>query len=464
VSLWARVELLHGSYDAASRDPWVAEWPPHPARLFCALLASGIDDEGLRALRWLESQRPPTVHAEPQPLGVTVSRSYVVTNRVETKGGQQTHAGRKAIERVRTASHLHTPAFEFRWPDTEPDPDDLVTLQRLAKQVPYVGRSTSHAVVTLGFGDKTPLPADFEAWEPVPAADVASSEEQLTVPYAGYTDALLALHEQGGRAYEAGRERGYRSRSARAPSANAAAPAEAPHADVVILGIPRGLSVPGEMSGLLALALRKAVMSLVPDPLPATLSGHGADGLTHVAFLPLLDVGHPHARGHAMGVAIALPRDDVEVDLAIGRALAGESVSVTLPSGIVLDLERQDLSRESRLLRSSAWSRPATLWTSVTPIVLDRFPKSGPEDEIARACRALGLPDVVDIVTSRSPLLPGAVHMRRRHLPRRDERPRPLVHARIRFARPVRGPLALGAQRYLGVGLLYPARDREDVQ
>ena len=35
------VELLTGSYDAGDADDRrLAEWPPHPARLFCAMVAA----------------------------------------------------------------------------------------------------------------------------------------------------------------------------------------------------------------------------------------------------------------------------------------------------------------------------------------------------------------------------------------------------------------------------------------
>src|SRR2546430_1595185 len=35
------VRLRHGRYDAGAERPGDAEWPPHPARVFCALAASG---------------------------------------------------------------------------------------------------------------------------------------------------------------------------------------------------------------------------------------------------------------------------------------------------------------------------------------------------------------------------------------------------------------------------------------
>jgi CRISPR-associated protein Csb2 len=60
-------ELLTGRYTATSFNQWdVAEWPPHPARLFSALVAAWADvDEPdpieRDALLWLESQGPPAL-------------------------------------------------------------------------------------------------------------------------------------------------------------------------------------------------------------------------------------------------------------------------------------------------------------------------------------------------------------------------------------------------------------------
>lgn len=455
MSLTVRVELLHGVYDAAGLDAWRAEWPPHPARVFCALLASGQEEDDVRALRWLEAQPPPRVHAAVDVLDERLQRSYVVTNRIEGKGGHQAHAGRKAIERVRASCVPTVPRWAFSWPAAEPDPDVLHTLQLLTKKVPYVGRSTATAIVTVEEMEIATDPA-WVAWDPLSVADDMLADTFLRAPYAGYTAALLSTHETGGRAWEVGRERAYRQVDDRTERGEPPAAVQAPHDGLVVLGLPQGVTVPGEHAGLLTSALRKTVMSRARDPLVQTLSGHDADGRTHVAFVPLLDVGHPHARGHALGVAVLLPMGDDDARRAIGQAMdvAHGRLSLRLPSGVDLELEHRELTRSSEQLRPWTWSRPARTWATVTPIVLDRFPKENVERELVRSCEALGLPPVEDVIVSSSPLVPGAPRLLRRHLPRADRRP--VVHARLTFASDVAGPLVLGAQRYLGIGLLRP--------
>ena len=58
--------LRDGRYDAAGIRPDEPEWPPHPARLFCALVASAGAAADWAALRWLEEAGPPQVWANPE--------------------------------------------------------------------------------------------------------------------------------------------------------------------------------------------------------------------------------------------------------------------------------------------------------------------------------------------------------------------------------------------------------------
>jgi len=68
------IELLSGRYVAtAYNDRTRVEWPPEPARLFSALVATWGDGEPrgpegeaeLAALEWLEQQPPPEILASP---------------------------------------------------------------------------------------------------------------------------------------------------------------------------------------------------------------------------------------------------------------------------------------------------------------------------------------------------------------------------------------------------------------
>lgn len=65
------VELLTGRYAAtAHNDRGRAEWPPHPARFYSALVAALYDHEPdpseREALLWLEKQDPPSLRVDPE--------------------------------------------------------------------------------------------------------------------------------------------------------------------------------------------------------------------------------------------------------------------------------------------------------------------------------------------------------------------------------------------------------------
>jgi CRISPR-associated protein Csb2 len=85
------VELLTGRYVATSfSNRRAAEWPPHPARFFSALVATASKHAELvadarHALEWLEQQGPPHVlasEAEPR----LVVTAYVPENTTRVLG------------------------------------------------------------------------------------------------------------------------------------------------------------------------------------------------------------------------------------------------------------------------------------------------------------------------------------------------------------------------------------------
>src|SRR5207248_7942432 len=79
------VEFLLGRYAAADfRDRDRPEWPPHPARLFSALVAaahgSGMGESARDALLWLEGLPPPQLCAEGAPAAQSPVTAYVPVN------------------------------------------------------------------------------------------------------------------------------------------------------------------------------------------------------------------------------------------------------------------------------------------------------------------------------------------------------------------------------------------------
>ncbi len=124
-----------------------------------------------------------------------------------------------------------------------------------------------------------------------------------------------------------------------------------------------------------------------------------------------------------------------------------------------------DFSPAAQTLWPATWTRPSKRWASVTPILLDRFPKrKGPtvEDILTAACVRAGLPEPTISHGPYSVLsgVPAVPQFRLRR--KKEERPRWGVHAVLEFPIKIRGPILLGAGRYFGLGLLKPyPRKRE---
>lgn len=239
------------------------------------------------------------------------------------------------------------------------------------------------------------------------------------------------------------------------------------------------LALSGKRLGLSATlklveALRGALLSACPSPIPEWISGHGASGAAsrdpHVALLPLPFVDSQHADGRLMGVALALPRgiEPTEAERTLGPWLRDEHGlprSIALFDGQWLECTVSLETREGPPLnlRTQTWAGPARRWASVTPVVLDRhFDGPGQWERAAEtvkdACERIGLPRPLEVVLHPVSLVEGT--------PRSSEFP-PLArkhdggrmqhaHAVLVFGEAVQGPVLVGAGRFRGYGLCRP--------
>jgi CRISPR-associated protein Csb2 len=285
--------------------------------------------------------------------------------------------------------------------------------------------------------------------------------------------------------------------------------------DILILTHVGGPTLPVVSTLAVTGALRSTIMSEIADPVPDWVSGHGTngeplrDGNGHLALVPLPYVGHEHADGHLLGVALVFPRSisRAERGRVLGRLLVDES-GVSKPLHLrlgrlgVWEVRKRDWQEQRSTLQPSQWTAAeageqnrggATIFASVTPVVLDRFPKAERldtagrqawEDEVRQivlnSCARVALPEpaLVDIdTTSWHQACPRAIGKRRplRGHPGSENAldaalgdgfplypakgtnaPRPQVHVWLQFPRPVIGPVILGAGRYQGYGLCKP--------
>jgi CRISPR-associated protein Csb2 len=453
------IELLTGSYDAAEVDDRDrAEWPPHPARLFCALVAAARGEDDRAALRWLEAQTAPVILAAAQAQQARRS-AYVVVNTVSAKGGNQTHPGRTNGLRVRTRTLPGSPRVAMIWAATAA-PEVAHALDAMARRIPYLGRSTGIALVaaTATDGPTGTVDDGHMLFEP---CDLLDREVSLRIPYSGFLDALDTQFAADRPAWEVSRYQGYR-RAPQTPAAEDDPLVPSVYGDVLVFGF-SGLKPQGRLAVRFTEALRSAVLRSAGRGAPAVLHGHGADGRPHVAFLALPDVGHRNADGHLLGMAVAVPELPGDERKTVLRAVLGlrrdghDLIDFWVPDIGEVELVYQPGHVRPWGASPDRWRQGSRRWATATPIVLDRHPKRPHqlEDEVRAGLHRVGLPDPVDVEISTQPVLPGAVPLRPIDLPR-QARTRLFRHVAVAFDRTVRGPVLVGAGRYLGVGLLAP--------
>ena len=540
------VRLLTGRYVAtAHHDRHAHEWPPHPARLFSALVAAWADadtaDANERAaLEWLERQGAPAITAS-HPDSVSVRRPvshFVPVNDASVIAGSQyrrradqladlqdehdqllealTDEVTPTVERLRdkidkerdVASLVEavgstnpkaaeallpegrgkqerqfpsvtpdSPCVIFRW-DESADPGVAAALDALLSRVARLGHSSS--LVSCRLVDSVPEPTLRPGEGPM----------VLRCTQRGQLDALERAHARhGGVRPRALPFLGVRYGQVRSEDDEAKSVSRPDIAgDLVVFEIPAGKrGLPVTRTVELVETLRGALFHHAEDPLPEGLSGHLPNGSPsrdpHVAFVSLPNVGHAHADGRLMGLAVLLPDGLDEFAAraayrAIGRWEQSEPLDLcrlTLAGGDVIDLQRKQPPFELSSLRSGTWARASRSWASVTPIALPKNPgrlaRGSPsarakawaaaEAQVRQSCVHVGLPEPEAVAVSFDPLITGvrgaAAYPAFVQGTRRGEGVRRrLVHAAVRFAEEVEGPFVMGSGRFVGLGLMRP--------
>lgn len=361
------VTFLTGRYTAtAFDDRGRPEWPPHPSRVFAALVAAwaegGQDPAERRALEWLETLSPPRIVA-PQsaperilPVFVPVNDDQVVsephsarTALLEAEAALASAAGapararlekgraralaklaaetRKAIsppagaaskEDLRRARSV-LPESRVRQPRTfasvTPDAEGVAlcwsaaqseahasALAGLAERVVRLGHSSSLVRVRL-------VPdAPGEAFVPDDGGDLV-----LRVPKPGQLHALIEAHQAHGgvepRILPCAFQR-YRYGDVaplpRLPKSSLAG-------EWIVFVREGGASPTTLATVAVATALRGALLRHADQPPGKVLSGHEGDGsattAVHAAYVPLPWVASARADGRILGVALLLPAD-----------------------------------------------------------------------------------------------------------------------------------------------------------
>jgi len=406
-----RVEFISTPQLADPSSPQWAEWPPAPDRLFQAMVATAAaTGQDMAPLKFLESA--PAIEASNAK--TTTALRYVPEN-FRRSGGCHIGAAKHF-----PMAHPDAPFVGYAWNDV---PEEVIpALERIAAEVTYLGRGSSRVVVTPGPIEPTWIPSEV-------------GELLVRVPYPGRLSDLQTAYKRGARSSLAP-SLGYQSAETLHPSAG--------WGDLLVLR--PGHSLPMTKTAIWTDKLRRAVMSRIGDPIPEIIHGH--DSYRHVAWAALPDVNHKYSDGHILGLGVWMPKGASPAERGIvGAPLMQlrevDGVSVSLPDYMIKGLQPW------------TWSRPARIWATATPIVLDRQPRRSltAEQSISDSVKALGLPTPVQVEVSRNSPVKGVPRSNGFRLRKPG---RLYTHAVIEFASPVAGPLLIGAERYFGLGLCRP--------
>ena len=508
-----RVEYLTGVCMATKHnDPTrsVAEWPPHPDRLYSALVAAaaesepsggaGLPDPAALALKWLARQGAPLLHA-PRAYHRTTPAMPMPSNPHQGEVWQKNDPRllRKGFE-LKTLLPVHRekkllpipavvpdePVVYFVWPRAEPDRRQE-TLRSICERVTYLGRSRSLVRVTVE--DRTPAVTHV----PDPSGDM-----QLRVPPAeGRLSYLIDKYARDGGKPEPSPPRRYRRVDITPPCP------EGQHSifdrSWIFQPTPGDPALPVEATVNATKALRRAVMMQIHEMvcgcerwekrvpscreardcyarIPGVLSGYAPDchplEAPHLAFVSLPFV-HPvqrHADGAIKGLAVLIPRDlndDTSVLAALAKALVRLEVNgLRIPGSGRWRLKEVSADAPSLLtLARETWMGPSRIWTTATPMVFGHFPKpknGGEAKVVLDSLELVGVDpsNVVEIAIDRHASLHGAPPSWCFKVSHDQSQPtgpeRRIRHVTLQFDRPVSGPLAIGALRYFGLGLMMP--------
>jgi CRISPR-associated protein Csb2 len=426
--------------------------------MFMALVAAwgtrGRDKREKDALAWLETLSPPSLRAPGCGKADEAIKFFVPVN--DEKGNPD---ARRKAERHFPSVVPDEDTVYFIW-YTDVPIEHRATLAELCRNVTYLGHSST--LVQVWLADEAPKPTlvPIEGNAPM----------RLRVAKAGRLDQLIADFETtDAEGRPSARRPGPGAWSGYGPPLTAQGDVLAGDFAGDFLVLRR---VSGNRLGLvstLALtgAMRGAAMANAAQPPCEILSGHTADGKptrrAHVAYVPLADVGHEHADGHLLGMAAVLPLglSPAESEECV-RAIA-QVQHLTLGRIGTWDIEGEGADGEGRVaLNAQTWLAPSRRWASVTPVVLDCFPKKDGDAEasVARACERVGLPRPVAVTVHPVSLHLGVPTAREfPSLPAKEGTPsRWHAHAGILFADDVAGPVLLGAGRFRGYGFFRPLR------
>lgn len=492
------VREAHGRERGRGGAAFAPEWPPSPFRLFQALVAGAYGGRWAAeqgdaradkdaAFEWLEALPPPEI-AAPAVEALQPVTYFVPNNDLDAKGGDPAKVGE-----IRSAKVLRTSLFDRDRPAAylwrfDGDAAQAERLGELAGRLHTLGHGIDAAfasaevldaadaeqrLAALGGSPRRPTKGAVlgSASAPCPARGSLAS---LRARHAGFTQRL----EQSGKG------RRTVTRFSQPPKAHARMVGydREPWRRVYELRPVEGgagfRAWPlGEAAGLVV-----AVRRLLEAGLKGTrasevercIVGRGEpppDAKLRLRILPLPSIGTEHTERSIRRVLVEAPPDHPIPTGDLDWALAGRELADA--NGELLGTLLVPATDTAMLNRYLA---PAKVWRTVTPAAL---PWRGPRGKANGSERARAEAEAAGAVTAALrhagvSAKVEALRVQREPFEAKGERAdvfdlspfakgrfdaRDLRHVEVRFAEPIRGPLAVGDGRWMGLGVMAPVPD-----
>ena len=463
LSIW--VEFLHGTFrgdpDGTANTGRLGqgEWPPSPARLFAALVASDGTREACRVtdgaeLRWLEHLPPPVIYADPNPFHQRLQPRYVVQHgESATKGTHHEYVGHSgALSRAGVRVAPRYPHVAYSWEVEPPEDATLDALRRRGARVGYLGSSDSPVRVRVTTG-MFPSAVKTDAFVPD-----REGSTMIDVTQPGDLDLWDRLYDQW-------TEHGASVSRSQFPALVHRSTYRSPPSEglqdwgEVVAWLRLGEAVSGRRVSTVTALFKEAVLSqhqrLHGTP-PAVLHGHGFSGTGYeiARYLALPDVGYPRSRGRIHGLALWLPPGCGPMVRRVARD-AARSIPRLTGRGVEVAVAPRDDEERPMAIRPDRWLRSSRRWGTAVPAIHERR-RHLDLAEVARWCRHAGLPAPVAFRSARTPLVPGALDLAPVEVNRLGRPALPYSHVELWFDQSTPGPVVIGSGRQRGFGLCVP--------
>jgi len=461
-----RITYLLGRVYAADFDDGDAkaavEWPPHPSRLYSALVAAwaeGGEEPELRpALEWLEAQPAPAIYAGSASPRRMVN-TFVPVNDICTLPEDRPRKGR-----VFPSAAVEPSDVFFAW-SADPPEELRGAFRAILGRTCSVGHPASLVMAEVAEGVPT---GGYRQWTP---SEPGTGTVRLRIPYEGRLAELVESHRRWSRTGN----KVFRPAKGitvpyREPVPAEVRPVRGIFREMIVLVRRKGPGASLRSTLALTSALRGAILRLAPQPPPEFLSGHALSSTPeqpvrseqpHVAIIPLPFVGGRYATGSVLGLAALLPQTVNQHERLLAWGVLSQISKLDFGWGS-WEVELADAEERRETLRPETWMRRGKTWATVTPFVFDRYPKEayGAEAEsiVREALVRSGFPEPADIDLHYNPWhigVPKAAAFP--PAPARAGKPRRFhCHVWVRFDKEVQGPVVAGAGRYYGYGLFQP--------